>query len=110
METINHVIGNPIFAVIIGWIFWTIFMLSTFKDSNEKTFNFIEYEKEHWDNQLLNFVGAIVLLYVGYNKFEIGVGDDADKVQWNDLYYLFSGFAVELVKSRWDAWKSKKKD
>lgn len=91
-------------AGVVGWIAWTFFMLSVYKDDNEKTFNFRAYFWEYWDNWVASLVMIPVLIYVGYKKLDLGVIGGGG---WSELYYLGSGFVTELAKVAWKKWKTK---
>lgn len=95
-------------AALAGWIAWNIIMLSVYKDKNEKTFNIKAYAEEYWDNWLASLVMIPVLLYVGYKGLGFGA-IDMEHLHWSDVYYVCSGFAVELVKEAWDRYKNKQK-
>lgn len=104
MEKLEALFSNPIFASFIGWFAFNVIMLSMFKDENESTFALIPYAKEHWDNWVASFVMIPVLLFIGYKGLSIPMDD---KLEWNDIYYLASGFATEAVKMMWKKFKSK---
>lgn len=98
--------GLNAIAALAGWLAFTVAMLSMHKDKNEKTFNLKSYAREHWDNWAASFVCIPVLLWVGYNKLNLGVLD-LGSADWNDLFYLGSGVAPELIKMTWKKVKSK---
>jgi len=85
-----------IYAAIIGWVIFTLVVLSMYKDENEKTWNFWAYMKEHWDNWIASLAVAFGLLYVGKNNLSIP-NVDGSHIEWSNLYYLASGFAYELL-------------
>lgn len=98
--------GTNAIAALVGWLAWTVLMLSIYKDDNEKTFNLKAYAGEHWDNWAASLVFVPILLWVGYKKLnfaEVGI----ETIGWNDLYYLASGFAPEIVKMSWKKWRAK---
>lgn len=102
MKPLEHLFTNPIFAAFIGWLAFNVIMLSMFKDENESNFAIKAYAKEHWDNWFASLVMIPVLLFVGYKGLSIPIDE---KVDWNDLYYLASGFATEAVKMIWKKFK-----
>lgn len=93
-------------AALVGWVAWTVIMLSLYKDENEKTWNFKAYFFEHWDNWFASLVCIPVLLWIGYKRLNLGVVG-IETPDWNDLYYLASGFVPEGVKMAWKKWRSK---
>jgi|SRR6478609_4656663 len=95
-----------LYAAAIGWFTWTVVMLSMYKDENEKTWSFWAYTKEHWDNWLANFAVALALLWIGKNKLDIPMVD-GEGLQWKDIYYLGSGFFLELLIKAIKFFKSK---
>ena len=98
--------GSNAMGAFVAWIAWTVIMLSLYKDENEKTWNFKAYVGEHWDNWAASFVCIPVLLWIGYKQLSLGVLD-LEKPDWNDLYYLASGFAPEMVKMAYKKWRAK---
>ncbi len=106
MNTLQTLFSNPIFAAIAGWLAFNVIMLSMYKDDNESTFAIMPYAKEHWDNWAASFFMIPILLFVGFNKLDIGM-IDADHLKWSDLYYPCSGFATEAVKMAYKKWKAK---
>jgi len=93
-------------AALFGWVAWTIIMLRVFKDENEKTFTLKTYFVENWDNALSSLVFIPVLLFLGHEKFNMG-DITGNSFEWKDAYYVFSGFAVELIIMAWKKWKNK---
>jgi hypothetical protein len=98
--------GTNAVAALAGWVAFTVIMLSAHKDENEKTFNLKSYALEYWDNWLASLVSIPVLLWVGFKQLNLGVVD-IGATDWNDLFYLGSGFVPELVKTAWKKVKSK---
>lgn len=94
-----------LFAALAGWLAWNVVLFSIYKDANENSFNAKSYVKENYDNWLASLVMIPVLLYIGHSQLSIDV--DGQNIEWTDLYYLASGFAVEAVKVAWKKWKSK---
>lgn len=99
-------LGTNAIAALVGWIAFNFIVLSTYKDDNEKTFNFKAYYLEHWDNWFGSLFSIPAFLWLGskgFNFHEIG----AEGLKWSDAYYVASGFAFESVKIAWKKWKSK---
>lgn len=92
-------------AALAGWLAWNGTMFSIHKDSDEKNFNLKSYTMETYDNWLASLLMIPVLLYVGHSQLSIDI--DSGKLEWQDTYYLASGFAVEAVKVAWKKWKTK---
>lgn len=93
-------------AALFAWFWWTVVMLSIYKDDNEKTWNFRAYFSDHWDNWAASLVGIPTLLFIGYKGFKLGV-IDLDNLGLGDAYYLCSGFLTEAGKMAWKKWRSK---
>lgn len=108
---IEAIIIHPIFAVLTGWIAWNVLLFSMEKDkfdAEQKEFPLLAYVERTWDNWLVSFVFIPVLLYIGYKGLSLNPFDE-HPIAWTDLYYLFSGFAPELVKYLINRWKNKSK-
>lgn len=100
---------HPLFAVLAGWFAWNVLMFSIEKDTfdkEKKIFPIGEYILYTWDNWLRSLVFIPVLLFAGYKNLDLNPLV-ATEVGWNDLYFLCSGFAPELVIYAWNKWKSK---
>lgn len=100
---------NPILldflVALAGWLAWNAIMLSIYKDANEQAFNLRAYVSEHWDNWLASLVMIPVLLFFGSKG--LGIKIDEYNINWDDSYYVASGFITEAVKMLWKKWKSK---
>jgi len=105
MDALIHFFTNPIGAAIAGWVAFNFLALSLYKDDNEKTFALKSYAGEHWDNWLASFFLIPVLLFIGAKGLNITI--DEKHLEWNDLYYVGSGFITEALKMAYKKWKSK---
>lgn len=90
---------------IAGWLAFNAIMLSMHKDENEETFNIRSYTKKTWDNWLASLFCIPILLWIGHEQLSLDV--EGSKIEWTDLYYVCSGFAVEAIKSAYKKWKNK---
>lgn len=107
----QHILLNPVYAAIFGWLAFNVILFRVEKDQaddNNLPFNLRGYFLKTWDNWLASLVCVPVLLFVGYNKLEIGM-IDVQGLQWNDFYYLGAGIVPELVIVSWKKWKEKNK-
>lgn len=107
----DHIIVNPIFAALAGWLAFNVLLFSTEKDVLDEVgqqFPVRDYVLKHWDNWLLSLVSIPVLLYVGYKQLNLGM-IELDNPQWNELYYLGCGFFAEAAKVAWKKWRTKNK-
>ena len=106
---IEHFFIHPVFVALFGWLAFNLIMFRIEKDKSDsinECFNTWQYICKTWDNWLASLVCVPVILFIGYKQLDIGMVD-AEKVHWNDLYYLFAGFVPELVIVIWEKWKKK---
>ena len=106
METLSHIFTNPWGAAFAGWMAFNWLALSLYKDENETTFKLFAYAKEHWDNWFGSLFFIPVLIFIGYKGLAIEI--DEKNLQWNDLYYVCSGFFFEALKMAWKKYKASK--
>lgn len=105
----QHIFIHPIAAAVFGWLAFNVLLFRIEKDQADDAgqhFNLGKYVQKTWDNWLASFFFIPVLLFIGYNRLEIGM-IDAQSFKWSDLYYLCSGFAAEVVIVAWKKWKNK---
>lgn len=98
--------------VLGGFLFYCILMLSINKDDYDdgnKAFPLIEYAEHNWDNWILNWIGAVLLLLAGQQIFGVINLMDQSNLTWSDGWYPLSGFLVNLGVDRWKAYQKKKK-
>lgn len=108
----DHVLYVKLSMVLGGFLFYTFLMMSLNKDEDDesgKTFNLIGYADKSWDNWILNWIGAILLLLAGQQIFGIINLMEETDLKWTDGYYAASGFIVNLIVDRWKAYLKKKK-
>lgn len=105
MNALIHFFTNPFGAAIAGWVAFNLIALSLYKDENEKTFALKAYVVEHWDNWLASLFLIPVLIFIGAKGLAITI--DEKHLEWNDLYYVCSGFFTESLKMAYKKWKSK---
>lgn len=105
MDALIHFFTNPFGAAIAGWMAFNLIALSLYKDENEKTFALTPYVKEHWDNWIASLFLIPVLIFIGAKGLAIEI--DEKHLEWNDLYYVGSGFFTELMKMAYKKWKNK---
>ena len=96
MDALIHFFTNPFGAAIAGWFAFNLIALSLYKDDNEKTFSLAPYAGEHWDNWLASLFLIPVLIFIGAKGLAIEI--DEKHLEWNDLYYVCSGFFTEALK------------
>lgn len=106
MEVLN------IYASIAGWLAFNVILFRIEKDRFDKIgerFPLTKYVSETWDNWLASFVFLPVLWYIGYKQLALDPFADLEvtKMQWSDLYYVCSGFIVELIIVTYQKWKGK---
>lgn len=109
MESLENFFINPIAASFFGWLAWNVVMFRIEKDGYDLQkikFPLGEYFSRTWDNWIASFVMIPILLFVGFKKLNIEF--DSNNLQWNDLYYVLSGFITEVVIVSWEKWKNKK--
>lgn len=93
-------------AAFAGWLAWNALLLSIDKDENEEKFTLRTYFSEHWDNWVASLFMIPILLFIGYKGLQINIGFE-EGLEWSDLYYVCSGFAVEVIKVAYKKWKAK---
>lgn len=108
-KLLETIFTHPLFAVFAGWAAWNVLIFSLEKDKfdkEKKVFPIVEYIGYTYDNWLRSLVFIPVLLYIGYKGLGLNplVGGE---LKWNDIFYLCSGFAPELVIYLYKKWKSK---
>lgn len=106
MEILN------IYASLVGWLAFNCLMWRIEKnkyDREHKAFPFKQYALESVDDWITSLVFVPVILFIGYWKLSLNpFGDmDVQHAAWSDLYYLCSGFVVEVVTKAYEKWKSK---
>lgn len=106
----EHVLYIKLSMVLGGFIFYSILMLSINKDDYDDSgnpFPLIEYAEKNWDNWVLNFIGAILLLVGGQQIFGIINLTEEVNLTWVDGYYVGSGFIVNFIVDRLKAKRKK---
>lgn len=86
--------------VLGGFLFYCILMMTFNKDDYDdsgKAFPIIEYAQKTWDNWILNWIGCILLLVAGQAIFGIINFLEGTELQWQDGYYVASGFIVNFI-------------
>lgn len=108
----DHAIYTKLAMVIGGFLFYSILMLSINKDDYDdtgKSFPIIEYAEKTWENWLLNWIGAILLLLTGHQILGVINLMEDTKLVWSDAYYAGSGFIVNFAIDKWKTYQKKKK-
>lgn len=93
-----------------GFICYSLFMLVLNKDEYDdsgKAFPIIEYGEKNWDNWLLNWFFAILLLVSGHSIFGVINLLQDTAFEWKDGYYAGSGFIVNFLLDRYKAMRKK---
>lgn len=102
----DHIVYMKLAMVLGGFLFYSMLMMSINKDEYDDSgsqFPLIAYAEKTWDNWILNWIGAVLLLIAGQQMFGIINMMEQTDLKWTDGYYVGSGFIVNLVVDRMKA-------
>lgn len=102
----DHIVYMKLAMVLGGFLFYSMLMMSINKDEYDdsgNSFPLIAYAEKTWDNWILNWIGAVLLLIAGQQMFGIINMMEQTDLKWTDGYYVGSGFIVNLVVDRMKA-------
>lgn len=96
---------------LVSWLAWNAVILRLEKDKYDDAklpFSIKDFANKYWDNWLVNFFGAILLLVLGENVLHVINVTESTSLTWNDAYYAGSGFFTEAIVFAVKKWKSSK--
>lgn len=104
---IEILFGENAAAALLAWVAWNVIIFSFHKDEDEAHFNVKSYCLDTYDNWLASLVSIPVLLILGAKGFNFKQFNLVDGIDFDDFYYMLSGFAVEALKVAYKKFKTK---